>query len=209
MLSGSSSDCLCFFYRTEDKACHNNISRSSSRRAAMHARAQTHKHTTYLHIWVHKRLSLPRFHVQIWMFCSIREKTGLFFFSTRGGLKVTRERETITHISWQITISLPQSEIGGSAKRTIRNHYFAPNCRWQAWARQTRKWIDCNTFSLCCTHLLICSPLLNKCIHLEMIWQTVPTSGLETVRLLRKLLYIYRRLCTVQLNPSPSWKVVF
>ena len=31
-----------FFYRTEDKACHNNISRSSSRRAAMRTHSHTH-----------------------------------------------------------------------------------------------------------------------------------------------------------------------
>lgn len=37
-----------FFYRTEDKACHNNTSRTSSRRAAMH----THSHAR-LNIRVH------------------------------------------------------------------------------------------------------------------------------------------------------------
>ncbi len=131
-----------FFCRTEDKACHNNISRSSSRRAAMHTRSHTHTHvralkrsgTPHLYIWVHKRVPPPRCLAQNVMLCSIPEQIGLLSPQEgRGRAKRRRRnRNDHSHFLTELTISLPRSEIGGSEKHTIRNHYSAPNCCWQA-----------------------------------------------------------------------------
>lgn len=179
-----------FSYRTEDKACHNNISRSSSRRAAVHTHSHARSDTQHLHIWVHNRLPLPRLHAHIFNVL-FNPRENWTFFTSGWPKSRARNKRHHSHLLTELTISLPRSEIGSSEKHTIRNHYSAPNCRWQAWARQMRKWKDYNTISLSCTHLLIHLPGLNKCIHLKMIWQTVPSAWIrDTAATEKNIIYL-------------------
>lgn len=129
MLSGSSSDCLCFFYRTEDKACHNNISHSSSRRAAMCTHSCTH---TQMHRHTYgptKECLYLVFSLKFEQFT--QSKNRFDFFSPQGGVKTCQKQQQNgddhSHFLTELTVSLPRSEIGGSEKHTIRNHYSAPN----------------------------------------------------------------------------------
>lgn len=149
-----------------------------------------------------KKINTPSTWLSCWNFNSLLSpRAGFIHFRKSEDEPRAKNRDDDSHFLTELTISLPQSEIGGSGKHTIRNHYSAPNCCWQAWARQMRKWKDYNTISLSCTHPLIHLPVLNKCIHLKLIWQTMRTSwvtrGTETRRLLRKkkCLYIFRKLC--------------
>ncbi len=95
-----------------------------------HVRALKRSGTPHLYIWVHKRVPPPRCLAQNVMLCSIQEQIGLFSPQEgRGRAKSRRRnRNDHSHFLTELTISLPRSEIGGSEKHTIRNHYSAPNC---------------------------------------------------------------------------------
>ena len=78
-----------------------------------------------------------------------------------------------------------------------------------------RKWKDYNTIFLSCTHLLIHLPVLNKCIHLKMIWQTMPTfwitdteaaTATTAAKEKKDVMYLKEALNCV-LNPSSIRKV--
>ena len=190
MLSGSSSDCLCF--STERKTRHVTttylaVPPDVQRCTRTHTRAQTHNICTYG--------STTDFLCLAFMFefyRLVQSKRKLDFFHLRLAQKQGRNTRHHSHLLTELTISLPRSEIGSGEKHTIRNHYSAPNCRWQAWARQMRKWKDYNTISLSCTHLLIHLPGLNKCIHLKMIWQTVPTAWIrDTAAAEKNIIYLW------------------
>lgn len=152
MLSGSSSDRLCFFCRTKDKECHNNGLCTSSRRAALHMRSHTHASAPRLHIWAHVIVPPSCLYAQIAMFCS--HQNLIAAFSAQVGPEMRENRGDQSHFLNELTTRLSGSGSGGSEKRTIINHYSAPNCCWQAWARQIRKWRDYKRFSLSCTLLL-------------------------------------------------------
>lgn len=55
----------------------------------------------------------------------------LTFFSPQEGMKTSQKQQENgddhSHFLTELTVSLPRSEIGGSEKHTIRNHYSAPN----------------------------------------------------------------------------------
>lgn len=159
--------------------------------SSAHALTRTRSDTQHLHIWVHNRLPLPRLHAHIFNVL-FNPRENLTFFTSGWPKSRARNKRHHSHLLTELTISLPRSEIGSSEKHTIRNHYSAPNCRWQAWARQMRKWIDYNTISLSCTHLLIRLPGLNKCIHLKMIWQTVATAWIrDTAAAEKNVIYLW------------------
>lgn len=210
MLSGSSSDRLCFFfYRTEDKACHNNISHGSSRRAAVHTHTHIHAHTFDAHMFPQNSVFTSLSTLKYERFVQSKNNIGFFFlfcFTSVRAKGEDGERQTITHTSWQ---SSPWSDIGSGEKHTIRNQYSAPNCCWQAWAGQNGKNgnIITHFLSLSRTPLLIHMPVINKCTHLKRMWQTMPTAGIRGIGCCEKRVCIYRRPGTVaELNPSATWK---
>lgn len=165
------------------------------------AHAFTHAHThTHLNAQAHNMRTYGPTKERLYLafllkiYCFVQPKSRFDFFSPqekRGWAKGSDH----SHFLTEQTIGLPRSEIGSSEKHTIRNHYSAPNCCWQAWVRQMRKWKDYNTISLSCTHLLIHLPVLNKCIYLKMIWQTIPTSWIrDTEAAKKKVTYLYEAL---------------
>lgn len=118
------------------------------------------------------------------MFCSNWDLIGLF--SAQVGSKLAREQ------GWSVTFldraNHQFTTVWNCEKHTIANHYSAPKCCWQAWARQIRKWKDYNTISLSCTLLLInqCQFKINAFIKNWFDKPCLPL-GLETQRMLRKM----------------------
>lgn len=115
-----------FFCRTEDKACHNNISRSSSRRAARHMRSHTHLNAQAHNICTYGPVEYCLHLAFMLKFqCFVKNQDPIGLFSAQVGPKAAREQ------GWSVTF-LDRA-----------NHQFTTVWKWWQWEAHNYKSLLC------------------------------------------------------------------